>query len=59
MKLHLPARLRSALLACLAVVAPLSGTVATGTFLGGAVLASLSLTEAQAAGSVCRSNGNI
>ena len=49
MKLHLPARLRSALLACLAVVAPLSGTVATGTFLGGAVVASLSLTEAQAA----------
>ena len=48
MKLHLPARLRSALLACLAVVAPLSGTVATGTFFGGAVVASLSLTEAQA-----------
>lgn len=49
MKLHLPARLRSALLACLAVVAPLAGTVATGTFVGGAVVASLSLTEAQAA----------
>lgn len=49
MKLHLPARLRSALLACLAVVAPLVGTVATGTFVGGAVVASLSLTEAQAA----------
>lgn len=49
MKLHLPARLRSALLACLAVVAPLAGTVATGTFIGGAVVASLSLTEAQAA----------
>ena len=49
MKLHLPARLRSALLACLAVVAPLTGTVATGTFFGGAVVASLSLTEAQAA----------
>lgn len=50
MKLHLPARLRSALLACLAVVAPLAGTVATGTFIGGAVVASLSLTEALAAG---------
>lgn len=49
MKLHLPARLRSALLACLAVVAPLAGTVATGTFVGGAVVASLSLAEAQAA----------
>lgn len=49
MKLHLPARLRSALLACLAVVAPLAGTVATGTFVGGAVVASLSLTEVQAA----------
>lgn len=49
MKLHLPARLRSALLACLAVVAPLAGTVATGTIVGGAVVASLSLTEAQAA----------
>ncbi len=49
MKLHLPARLRSALLACLAVVAPLVGTVATGTIVGGAVVASLSLTEAQAA----------
>lgn len=49
MKLHLPARLRSALLACLAVVAPLAGTVATGTFIGGAVVASLSLAEAQAA----------
>lgn len=49
MKLHLPARLRSALLACLAVVAPLAGTVATGTFVGGAVVASLALTEAQAA----------
>ena len=49
MKLHLPARLRSALLACLAVVAPLAGTVETGTFIGGAVVASLSLAEAQAA----------
>ena len=34
MKLHLPARLRSALLACLAVVTPLACTVATGAFVG-------------------------
>ncbi len=49
MKLHLPSRLRSALLACLAVVAPLAGTVATGTFVGAAAMTSLSLSVAQAA----------
>lgn len=46
MKLHLPARLRSALLACLAVVAPLTGTVATGCLVVGAAAVSLSVAHA-------------
>lgn len=49
MKLHLPARLRSALLACLSVVAPLTGTLATGALATGAAVVALSLSEAVAA----------
>ena len=49
MKLHLPARLRSALLACLAVVTPLACTVATGAFVGVGAVAALSSSVAQAA----------
>ncbi len=46
MKLHLPARLRSALLACLSLVAPLSGTLATGCLVAGTAAVSLSVAHA-------------
>lgn len=41
MKLHLPARLRSALLACLAVAAPVSCTIVTGALFSGAAVVTM------------------
>ena len=51
MKLHLPTRLRAALMACFAVVTSLSTTLATGVFAGGAfavTLAALAAPQASA-----------
>ena len=47
MKLHLPNRLRNAVMACFAVVASLSATVSTGTFFAGAALVSFSSAYAE------------
>ncbi|MGN0836417.1 MAG: hypothetical protein ACI4OS_03165, partial [Akkermansia sp.] len=41
MKLHLPSRLRAALLACMAVVSPVVMTIASGVLTGSALVASL------------------
>ena len=49
MKLHLPARLRSALLACMALVAPIACTVASGAFVGLGAVAALATSVASAA----------
>lgn len=48
MKLHLPTRLRSAVLACFAAVASLSPTLASGVIGGAAVMFALSGQQAQA-----------
>ena len=50
MKLHLPSKLRAALLACMAVAASFGTTIATGTITGGALVATLAVSQqAQAA----------
>lgn len=49
MKLHLPHRLRSAVVACMASLAALSLTCATGTLLGGTAVVVLAGSAAQAA----------
>ena len=45
MKLHLPNQLRAALLACMAVAASFSTTIATGTITGGALIATLAVSQ--------------
>lgn len=52
MKLHLPNALRSALLSCLAAIAPLSVTVGTATMYGGILAYSISTSQVQAATTV-------
>ncbi|MFI3244072.1 MAG: hypothetical protein R3Y56_07465 [Akkermansia sp.] len=48
MKLHLPQSLRSALLACLALVSPIAATLSTGTLVAGAITYSMLAPQAQA-----------
>ena len=51
MKLHLPTRLRAALMACFAVVTSLTTTLATGAFVGGAFAVTVvALAAPQASG---------
>ena len=57
MKLHLPTRLRAALMACFAVVTSLTTTLATGAFVGGAFAVAIAdATEAVYSG---ETNNNI
>ena len=48
MKLHLPGKLRAALMACYAISASLVTTVSSGTFVGGALVASAVVAAQQA-----------
>ena len=54
MKLHLPTRLRAAVLACITAVAALSGTVGTGTITTGVVAYTIAASQAEAAALVNR-----
>lgn len=55
MKLHLPTRLRAAVLACITAVAALSGTIGTGTITTGVVAYTIAASQAEAAALVNRS----
>lgn len=54
MKLHLPTRLRAAVLACITAVAALSGTIGTGTITTGVVAYTMAVSQAEAAALVNR-----
>lgn len=54
MKLHLPTRLRAAVLACITAVAALSGTIGTGTITTGVVAYTIAASQAEAAALVNR-----